>query len=96
MDSTWGRKESDISEQLSLSLDSTVTDIIYTPPPRNVRGFPGGSDGKESVCNARDLGSIPGWGRSAREGIGYPLQYSWISCGFADKESMWSQRVGCD
>ena len=36
----------------------------------------GGSDGKESACNARDLGSIPGWGRSSREGTGYPLQYS--------------------
>ena len=32
--------------------------------------FPGGSDGKESACNARDLGSIPGWGRAPGEGIG--------------------------
>ena len=39
-------------------------------------GFPGGSDGKESDCNARDLSSIPGSGRSPREGNGYPLQYS--------------------
>ena len=39
-------------------------------------GFPGGSDGKESVCNAGDLGSIPGLGRSLQEGKGYPLQYS--------------------
>ena len=39
-------------------------------------GFPGGSDGKESACNARDLGSIPGLGRSPGEGNGYPLQYS--------------------
>ena len=36
-------------------------------------GFPGGSDGKESACNAGDPGSIPGSGRSAGEGIGYPL-----------------------
>ena len=42
-------------------------------------GFPGGSDGKESACNAGDSGSIPGSGRSAGEGIGYPLQYSWAS-----------------
>ena len=42
-------------------------------------GFPGGSDGKESTCNAGDLGSIPGSGRSAGEGIGYSLQYSWAS-----------------
>ena len=33
----------------------------------------------ESACNAGDPGSIPGWGRSAGEGIGYPLQYSWAS-----------------
>ena len=38
--------------------------------------FPGGSDGKESACNMRDLGSIPGLGRSPGEGNGYPLQYS--------------------
>ena len=36
----------------------------------------GGSDGKESACNAGDLGSIPGLGRSAGEGNGYSLQYS--------------------
>ena len=39
-------------------------------------GFPGDSDSKESACNAGDLGSIPGWGRSSREGNGNPLQYS--------------------
>ena len=38
-------------------------------------GFPGGSDGKESACNARDPGSIPGWGRSPGEGNGKPLQF---------------------
>ena len=39
-------------------------------------GFPGGSDGKESACNAGDPGSIPGWGKSPRVGNGNPLQYS--------------------
>ena len=39
-------------------------------------GFPGGSAGKESVCNVGDLGSVPGLGRCSREGNGYPLQYS--------------------
>ena len=39
-------------------------------------GFPGGSDGKASVCNARDPGLTPGWGRYPREGNGNPLQYS--------------------
>ena len=35
--------------------------------------FPGGSDGKESACNAGDLDSIPGLGRAPGEGKGYPL-----------------------
>ena len=39
-------------------------------------GFPGGSEGKASACNARDPGSIPGSGRSPGEGNGTPLQYS--------------------
>ena len=39
-------------------------------------GFPCGSAGKESTCNAEDLGLIPGSGRSPGEGKGYPLQYS--------------------
>ena len=41
--------------------------------------FPGGSDGKEYACNARDPSLIPGSGRFPGEGIGYPLQYSWDS-----------------
>ena len=40
-------------------------------------GFPDSSFGKESTCNAEDPSLIPGSGRSAGEGIGYPLQYSW-------------------
>ena len=40
------------------------------------RGFPGGSVGKESICNAGDLGSISGLGRSSGGGHGNPLQYS--------------------
>ena len=39
-------------------------------------GFPCGSSGKESACNAEDLGSVPGSGRSPGEGNGNPLQYS--------------------
>ena len=42
-------------------------------------GFPDISVGKESACIAGDPGSIPRLGRSAGEGIGYPLQYSWAS-----------------
>ena len=42
-------------------------------------GFPDGSVGKESACNAGDPGLIPGLGGSTGEGIGYPLHYSWAS-----------------
>ena len=44
-----------------------------------VCSFPDSSVGKESTCNAGDPGLIPGSGRSAGEGIGYPLQCSWAS-----------------
>ena len=45
----------------------------------NTQGFPNSSFGIESTCNAGDPSSIPGLGRSTVEGIGYPLQYSWVS-----------------
>ena len=51
-------------------------------------GFPCGSAGKESTCNAGDLGSIPELGRPPGEGKGYPLQYSGL------ENSTGSQRVG--
>ena len=41
-----------------------------------MRGFPGGTDGKEPACNAGDLGSIPRLARSSREGNGTSFQYS--------------------
>ena len=41
--------------------------------------FPSSSVGKESTCNEGDPGLIPGSRRPAGEGIGYPLQYSWVS-----------------
>ena len=46
----------------------------YSPAPS--KGFPDGSAGKESACNAGDLDSIPELGRSPGEGKGYPLQHS--------------------
>ena len=48
----------------------------YYLHPLQHQGFHGGSDGKESACNAGDQGLIPGLGRSPREGNGYQLQYS--------------------
>ena len=53
-------------------------------------GFPGGSDDKESAsCNAEDLGSIPGLGRSPGEGHGNPLQYSCLENPM-DKGAWWA------
>ena len=48
-----------------------------------IEGFPGGFLGKESACNAGDLGSIPELGRSPGEGKGSPFQYSGL-------ESSWT------
>ena len=53
-------------------------------------GYPGDSAGKEPACNAGDLGSMPGLGRSPGKGKGYPLQYSGL------ENSMGSERVGHD
>ena len=49
---------------------------IITEDPGVFLGFPGGSDSKESACNAGDPGLIPGWGRSPGEGNGNPTQYA--------------------
>ena len=56
----------------TVAITSLRSDIYFI----QARGFPDGSDGKESASNAEDLGSIPGLGRSPGEGNGYPLQYS--------------------
>ena len=57
----WGRTESDTTEATQ---------------QQQQQGFPGGSDGKESACDAGDLGLIPGSGRRPGGGNGHPLQYS--------------------
>ena len=54
-----------------------------------VCGFPSGSDGKESVCNAGDPGVIPGLGRSSGEGSGNPLQYSCLG-NSVDRGAWWT------
>ena len=51
--------------------------------------MPGGSDGKESACNAGDPGSIPGTTRSPGEGNDYPLQYSCLE-NFMDRGAWWA------
>ena len=64
----------------------------------NTLGFPGGSEGKESACNAEDLGSIPGLGRSPEEGNCNPLEYfcleNSVYWGAGRLQSMGSQRIG--
>ena len=61
-----------------------TTDVNSDEP---IKGFPGGSAGKESPCNVRNLGSIPGLGRSPGEGNSYPLQYSGLENSMDCKES---------
>ena len=53
--------------------------LLKNFPQFTVIYFPDRAIGKESACNAGDPGLIPGLGRSAGEGIGYPLQYPWAS-----------------
>ena len=53
------------------------------------KGFPGGSDGKESTCNAGDLCSISGLGRSPGEGHGSPVQYSFLE-NFMGRGAWWA------
>ena len=60
-----------LSRCLSIATKRVLANLSPPPP-----GFPGGLDGKESTCNAGYPGSIPGSGRSPREGNGNPLQYS--------------------
>ena len=68
--------------------------IILLPVSNNmflisIWGFPGSSVGKESVCNAGDMALIPGLGRSPGEGIGYPLQYSYLENSM-DRGAWWA------
>ena len=57
------------------------------------KGFPGGLDGKESACNAGDLGYIPGLGRSPGGGHGNPFQYSCLENPM-DRGALWATVYG--
>ena len=67
--------------QLSLPSVPNSGSVCCSPftYPLITQGFPDSSVGQESACNAGDPGSVPGWGRSSGEGIGYPFQNSWAS-----------------
>ena len=70
--------------------DQVERDRLLTPV---FLGFPCGSAGKESACNAGDLGFIPGLGISPGEGKGYPLQYSGLE---NSMDCQWDCRVRHD
>ena len=61
--------------------------------PMGLRGFPCGSDGKESACNAGYLGPIPGSGTYPGDGNGYPLQYSCLENSM-DRRAWWATVQG--
>ena len=58
-----------------------------------LKGFPGGSDGKESACKMGDLGLIPGLGRSPGGQHGNPLQYSGLESSM-DRGARWTTLMG--
>ena len=80
----WGFPDGSVGKKICLpcrrlQFDSWVGKIHWKRdrlPTPVFLGFPCGSVGKESACNAGDLASIPGLGRSPGKGKGYPLQYS--------------------
>ena len=59
----------------------------------HLMGFPDGSDGKESACSVRELGSIPGTRRSTGKRNSYPLQYSCLENSM-DRGAWWLQTMG--
>ena len=64
-----------------------VIELLFTIP-KEEKGFPDSSVGKESTCNAGDSGSIPGLGRSPGEGIRLPTPvFLHFPCGSAGRES---------
>ena len=63
-------------KEIDLLPISGLKEAILVQILQTLRGFPDSSVGKESACNAGDLGSIPGLGRSPGEGRGHPHQYS--------------------
>ena len=78
--------------QLSVSVNKNSLFQCEKWRNRGVWGFSGGSDSKESMCNARGMSLIPGSGRSLGEWNSYPIQYSCLE-NFMDRRA-WKAR-GC-
>ena len=72
-----GSISKEINQMDILKVKSFTYTYTHTQKKKHM-DFPGSSDGKESACKAGDLCSIPGLGRSPREGNGYSLQYSFL------------------
>ena len=88
----WGQDlKLKLTTQLCFSTPDVVSKTLFYGNKVILRGswaFPDSSGGKEASCNARDPGSIPGLGRSAGEGIGYPTPvFLGFLCSSAGKES---------
>ena len=78
----WGKK---------LSTNPSIKQVILVY--NHHQGFPGGSGGKESACDAGDPGSVPGSGKPPEEGNGYPLLCSWLENPM-DKGAWWAAVLG--
>ena len=75
------------------SNDTKQRGFLCFPCIKEPLPLPGGSDGKESACGVGDVGSIPGSGRSPREGNGYPFQYSCLENSM-DRGAWWARVRG--
>ena len=75
---SWGCKELDMTEWLNWTENKNTLHLKISSPIFFLLVFLGGSDSKESACNAGDPSSIPGLGRSLGEGNGSPLHYSYL------------------
>ena len=82
------KKERGYDEFNKFLLNWSIVDLLWCISFRCIAkwfsfiyiGFPGGSDGKDPVCNVGDLGLLPELGRSSGGGYSSPLQYSCLSC----------------
>ena len=89
--SPWALLPSNHTHSLSALIQSLG--CKYQSPTDSSEGFPGGSDPKESACNAGDLGSLPEQGSSSERGHGNPLQYSCLENSM-DRGAWWATLHG--
>ena len=78
-DDMGGKQAKQIFLKAKKTMFQTEEKTVLIHSTKRLGVFSGSSDGEESACNAGDLGSIPGSGRPAGEGIGNPLQCTYLS-----------------